>query len=207
MFSQICPDGTQNGTGTWTYGAGQYVYEFQKPLNSGDPADMHQSPGQTVGMAIVILNVTPFGLSQCPPGVAGHLTDASYFGNLELAGSHQPDGGGGGCFIATAAYGSYLDSHVETLRSFRDQYLVTNPVGSALVSVYYDISPPMARFIDDYPALKPAVRVGLLPAVAMSTVAVSTTLAEKIAMVSGLALVSLALGMWLRRRAVRKMTY
>jgi len=104
------------------------------------------------------------------------------------------------CFIATAAYGSYLDSHVEVLRDFRDQYLVTNPVGSALVSVYYDISPPVAEFIDEHPALKPVVRVGLLPVVAMSTVAVSTTSAEKVAIVGSLALVSVALAMWLSRR-------
>ena len=41
-----------------------------------------------------------------------------------------PAGGGGGgiegCFLATAAYGSYLDPHVEALRYFRDHYLVTN---------------------------------------------------------------------------------
>jgi len=105
-----------------------------------------------------------------------------------------------GCFIATAAYGSYLDGHVETLRDFRDQYLVTNPVGSALVSTYYKLSPPVAEFIDDHPALKPVVRVGLLPAVAMSTVAVSTTLAEKLAIVGSLALVYVALAVWLSRR-------
>jgi peptidoglycan/xylan/chitin deacetylase (PgdA/CDA1 family) len=106
----------------------------------------------------------------------------------------------GGCFIATAAYGSYLDSHVETLRNFRDSYMVTNPVGSALVSTYYKLSPPVAEFIDDNPTLKPIVRVGLLPAVAMSTVAVNTTLAEKVAIVGALALVSVALAVWLSRR-------
>ena len=40
---------------------------------------------------------------------------------------------GAGCFIATAAYGSYLDGHVETLRNFRDSYLVTNPAWTDLV--------------------------------------------------------------------------
>lgn len=107
-----------------------------------------------------------------------------------------------GCFIATAAYGSYLDSHVDTLRDFRDQYLVTNPVGSALVSAYYKLSPPVAEFIDDHPALKPVVRVGLLPAVAMSEVAVSTTLAEKLAIVGSLLLVSALTVVWLRRKGV-----
>jgi len=96
---------------------------------------------------------------------------------------------------------------VQTLRDFRDQYLETNPVGSALVSAYYELSPPMAEFIDEHPALKPVVRAALMPAVALSTVAVNTTLAQMIAIVSGLALVSLALGIWLRRRAARKITY
>jgi hypothetical protein len=78
--------------------------------------------------------------------------------------------------------------------------MVTNTVGSALVSAYYKLSPPVADFIDDHPDLKPMVRVGLLPAVALSTVAVNTTSAEKIAIMGSLALVSVALAMWLRRR-------
>jgi hypothetical protein len=112
-------------------------------------------------------------------------------------------GGGGGCFIATAAYGSSLDNHVDTLRSFRDQYLETNPIGSAFVSLYYKVSPPMAEFINEHPALKPIVRVGLLPAVAMSTVAVNTTMAEKLAILASLALVCIALAIWVRERARR----
>jgi len=107
---------------------------------------------------------------------------------------------GGGCFIATAAYGSYLDSHVETLRDFRDSYMVTNPVGQALVSAYYKLSPPVAELIDDHPTLKPIVRIGLMPAVTMSTVAVNMTSAENVAIVGSLALVSVALAVWLRRR-------
>jgi len=112
-------------------------------------------------------------------------------------------GGGGGCFIATAAYGSYLDSHVDTLRSFRDQYLETNPLGSAFVSLYYKVSPPMAAFIDEHPTLKPIVRAGLMPAVAMSSVALNTTLAEKAVILIAMALFTAALIMWLRRRTRR----
>jgi hypothetical protein len=110
---------------------------------------------------------------------------------------------GGGCFIATAAYGSYLDSNVQTLRDFRDSYMVTNPVGAKLVSLYYRLSPPLAEFIDDHPSPKPIVRVGLMPAVGVSTVAVSTTLAQKIAILAGTALVCVALVVCLRRKAVK----
>jgi len=119
----------------------------------------------------------------------------------------EPVGGGGGgggfCFIATAAYGSYLDSHVQTLRDFRDSYMVTNPVGRSLVSAYYRLSPPIAEFIDDHPSLKPVVRVALLPAVAVSTVAINTTPMEKIAIASSLAFVCILVFVGLRRKIIR----
>ena len=107
---------------------------------------------------------------------------------------------GGGCFIATAAYGSYMDSHVETLRDFRDSRMETSPVGSALVSAYYKVSPPIAGFIDDHPALKPMVRAGLLPAVGLSTATVELNLAEKAAIAGSMLLVSALAIVWLGRR-------
>jgi subtilisin len=122
---------------------------------------------------------------------------------LEDAPSSPPDEpaqGGGGCFIATAAYGSYFDGHVETLRDFRDTYLAPDSAGSGFVSLYYRISPPVAAFIDDHPAAKPAVRAALLPSVAVSTVAVSTTLAEKGAIAGLLALVSVMAAVFLTRQ-------
>ena len=77
------------------------------------------------------------------------------------------------CFIATAAYGTPLAEEIQVLRQFRDEYLVTNPAGQLFVSLYYRGSPPVAEFIDDHPALKPMVRVGLMPAVALSAVAIN----------------------------------
>jgi hypothetical protein len=105
-----------------------------------------------------------------------------------------------GCFIATAAYGSYMDGQVDTLRGFRDAYLKPDGAGAGFVSLYYRVSPPIADFIDEHPALKPVVRAALIPAVAASDAAVSTTTAQKIGIVSGLAVLSLASLIWLRRR-------
>jgi hypothetical protein len=39
-------------------------------------------------------------------------------------------GGGGSCFIATAAYGSMMGPHLKTLREFCDRFLLVNTVGS-----------------------------------------------------------------------------
>jgi hypothetical protein len=115
--------------------------------------------------------------------------------------------GGGGCFIATAAYGTPMAEEIQILREFRDEYLVTNPVGRAFVDFYYRVSPPIAEFITEHPSLKPIVRAGLAPAIAMSTVAVNTTLAEKAAIIGLLVLVSVVLTVWAKRRRGRGPQY
>ena len=71
----------------------------------------------------------------------------------------------GGCFIATAAYGSPLEPHVQTLRAFRDRYLLTNLLGRVLVAVYYHESPPLARWLEEHAFFKPVVRAFLSPIV------------------------------------------
>jgi len=72
---------------------------------------------------------------------------------------------GGGCFIATAAYGSYLDPHVIVLREFRDNYLLANSVGEAFVTLYYKVSPPIAELIVAHKSLKILTRTALTPVV------------------------------------------
>lgn len=74
-------------------------------------------------------------------------------------------GGGGSCFIATAAYGSYLHPQVQILRDFRDTRLLTNAPGRAFVALYYRLSPPVADFIAQHAALRLLVRLLLTPVV------------------------------------------
>jgi len=70
-----------------------------------------------------------------------------------------------GCFIATAAYGSYLDPHVRTLRDFRDNYLQTHAIGRAFVKYYRGISPPIAASISKHEGLRAVTRTLLAPVV------------------------------------------
>jgi len=128
----------------------------------------------------------------------GLTDDDSLFVTVAIEG-----GIGGGCFIATAAYGTPMAEEIDVLRDFRDEYLLTNPVGEELVELYYKTSPPVADFIAEHPALKQVVRAGLEPVIAISSVAVNTTLAQKIAMLSTMVLISGLLAIWLTRRVGR----
>jgi hypothetical protein len=69
---------------------------------------------------------------------------------------------GGGCFIATAAYGSDTAREIDILREFRDTILLPNSLGARLVSFYYRTSPPIANFISRHEFLRTAVRVGFV---------------------------------------------
>lgn len=70
---------------------------------------------------------------------------------------------GGHCFIATAAYGSYLAPEVQILRRFRDDYLLTNQIGQAFVGFYYRTSPYIADYIRVHQGLRVITRWTLTP--------------------------------------------
>lgn len=68
----------------------------------------------------------------------------------------------GECFIATAAYGTPAAAEIDVLRQFRDEFLLHNPPGKAFVSIYYEVSPPVAEFISEHAVLRIAVRDGFV---------------------------------------------
>lgn len=54
---------------------------------------------------------------------------------------------GGGCYIATAVYGSYDAPEVMVLRRFRDEKLAASVGGRMVIRSYYRISPTLARIL------------------------------------------------------------
>lgn len=68
----------------------------------------------------------------------------------------------GGCFIATATYGSPLAAEVLVFRSFRDRVLLTSRLGAVFVQIYYCVSPTAALFISKSRLLRGLTRRLLL---------------------------------------------
>ncbi|MFO7775259.1 MAG: CFI-box-CTERM domain-containing protein, partial [Candidatus Hydrogenedentota bacterium] len=67
------------------------------------------------------------------------------------------------CFVATAAYGSPLEKHLDSFRAFRDGVLLKSAAGTALVETYYSASPPVAEFVAAQPLAAAVVRAVLTP--------------------------------------------
>lgn len=71
----------------------------------------------------------------------------------------------GGCFIATAAYGTELADEISVLRRWRDTVLLRNVPGRLFVRLYYSLSPPIARAISRSGIARSTVRALLKPLV------------------------------------------
>lgn len=75
---------------------------------------------------------------------------ASWFNDVlyvpRESGSSGSSTGGGGCYVATAVYGSYDCPQVWTLRRFRDQRLAPTWYGRAFIRVYYAVSPTLVKW-------------------------------------------------------------
>ncbi len=70
------------------------------------------------------------------------------------------------CFIATAVFGSEHGFAVQTLRLFRDRYLLTSNRGRAAVASYYRWSPAIASLVERAPPVRAVLLAVLLPVVA-----------------------------------------
>ncbi|QDI88707.1 hypothetical protein Nisw_03790 [Candidatus Nitrosopumilus sp. SW] len=74
---------------------------------------------------------------------------------------------GGGCLIATAAYGSEMAPQVQFLREIRDNQLMNTSSGTSFMTgfnqVYYSFSPYIADMQRENPMFKEMVKIGITP--------------------------------------------
>ena len=128
------------------------------------------------------------GAEECGPGAV--LRDG------ECVDADPPEGGG--CLVATAAYGTEMAERVQKLREAREAVSSTGP-GSAFMagfnSAYYAFSPAVADMQRESPALREAVRALIAPAVhSLQLMETAQTEAQVLAL--GSAVIALNLGFY-----------
>ena len=79
----------------------------------------------------------------------------------------KSDSKGGGCLIATAAFGSEMAPQVQFLREIRDNTVLQTESGTSFMAgfnhFYYSFSPVVADYERENPAFKEAVKIAITP--------------------------------------------
>ena len=112
---------------------------------------------------------------------------------------------GGGCLIATAAYGSELSPQVQQLRELRDTQLLQTESGTSFMNifndVYYSFSPLIADYERENPIFKEIVKTAITPM--MSTLSIMQFAeSESEVLGIGIGVILLNLGMYVGVPAV-----
>ena len=108
---------------------------------------------------------------------------------------------GGGCLIATAAYGSELAPQVQMLREIRDNTVMSTASGAAFMSgfnqLYYSFSPGIADMERQNPIFKEMVKITLTPLLSSLSVLQLVDVDSEFEMLSiGISLIALNVGMY-----------
>jgi len=118
---------------------------------------------------------------------------------------------GGGCLIATAAFGSEMAPQVQLLREIRDNTVLQTESGTSFMAgfnqFYYSFSPAIADYERENPAFKEAVKLTLTPLLASLTLLHYTDIDSESEMLGyGIGVILLNIGMYFVAPAVLIMT-
>jgi len=120
-------------------------------------------------------------------------------------------GSGGGCLIATAAFGSELSPQVQFLREIRDNTVLQTESGTNFMAgfnqFYYSFSPAIADYERENPTFKEAVKLTLTPLLTSLTLLHYADIDSESEMLGyGIGVVLLNIGMYFVAPAVLIMT-
>ena len=114
---------------------------------------------------------------------------------------------GGGCLIATAAFGSEMSPQVQLLREIRDHTVLQTESGASFMAgfnhFYYSFSPTIADYERENPVFKEAVKLTLTPLLASLTLLQYADIdSESEMLVYGIGVILLNIGMYFVAPAV-----
>ena len=127
--------------------------------------------------------------------------------NIEIKNIEIKNSEGGGCLIATAAFGSELAPQVQFLREIRDNTVLQTESGISFMAYfnqfYYSFSPAIADYERENPAFKEAVKITLTPLLSSLTLLQYADIDSESEMLGyGIGIILLNIGMYFVAPAV-----
>jgi len=128
-------------------------------------------------------------------------------GICQVIRDEEPEAKGGGCLIATAAYGTELAPQVQFLREIRDNTVMSTAYGAAFMTgfnqLYYSFSPTIADMERENPMFQEAVRAFITPMISsLSIMTLAEDGSEFEVLGLGISVIVLNLGMYIAAPAL-----
>ena len=146
----------------WNSNRNQTTFEY---LGSSEPAPPTSTPTPTPTSEVMDMEPEPVveteSVSEPMCGTGTVLKDGV------CVVKEKESSSGGGCLIATAAYGSEMAPQIQFLREIRDNTVLQTESGSAFMTgfnqFYYSFSPAVADYERENPVFKETVKLALTP--------------------------------------------
>ena len=108
------------------------------------------------------------------PKITSLPTETSVTETQKQESEEKASSKGGGCLIATAAYGSEMAPQVQFLREIRDNTVLQTQSGTSFMTAfntfYYTFSPTVADYERENPVFKELIKVSLTPLLTSLTI-------------------------------------
>ena len=146
----------------WNSNRNQTTFEY---LGSSEPAPPTPTPTPTPTSEVMDMEPEPVveteSVSEPMCGAGTVLKDGV------CVVKEKESSSGGGCLIATAAYGSEMAPQIQFLREIRDNTVLQTESGSVFMTgfnqFYYSFSPAVADYERENPVFKETVKLALTP--------------------------------------------
>ena len=173
---------------------GPTIIKFENIRNTGQETEF----GVVIAPTSISLNNSPNSIEDSSEMISNEDTNSE---------NDQVETEGGGCLIATAAYGTELAPQVQLLREVRDNTVMSTSSGMAFMTgfnqLYYSFSPTIADWERENPMFQEAVRAFITPMVSTLSIMTLADNGSEIEVLGlGISVIALNLGMYIAAPAI-----
>ena len=144
---QLFSEGTGKGSSTyimWIFNNGAISFNNDN-FNNRTWADVKSKGVDAAGVRAKIIEALASQAIQNEKEFNSSSSSSSSSDSNAIVSSTSPSSSGG-CYIATAVYGSYDCPEVWVLRRYRDYYLKKSAMGRLFICIYYTVSPTLVKW-------------------------------------------------------------